>query len=224
MADDIKNIAAGLGADGTSAAATATAKKKTGELGKDEFLQLLVTQLKHQDPLDPMKNEEFAVQLAQFSQLEQLMNINKTLSSSDGQGGMGSLAAYLGNVVILNGSDVTVENGNGGLLRVDLPTAASEVSVDLLDSSGNSVKTVKFDDEDTPAGKNFISLADLSLPAGSYGVKVSARGVNGTQFEPSFEVAGLVSGFVPGPTPSLLIGSRQISTADVKEVTVASRG
>ena len=46
------------------------------EVGKEDFLRLLVTQLKHQDPLSPISNEDFLAQLAQFSSLEQLQNIN----------------------------------------------------------------------------------------------------------------------------------------------------
>jgi flagellar basal-body rod modification protein FlgD len=51
-------------------------------LGKEEFLKLLITQLRHQDPLEPMKNEEYVAQLAQFSSLEQMQNINEKLEAS----------------------------------------------------------------------------------------------------------------------------------------------
>jgi flagellar basal-body rod modification protein FlgD len=54
-------------------------------MGKDEFLQLLVAQLKNQDPMNPMNAEEFAAQLAQFSSLEQLMNINESIGEQVGQ-------------------------------------------------------------------------------------------------------------------------------------------
>lgn len=74
--------------DGTTFNAEAYAKthdtsKKTGasqELGKEAFLQLLVTQLRYQDPLDPQENGEFIAELAQFSSLEQMSNMTATLA------------------------------------------------------------------------------------------------------------------------------------------------
>ena len=51
-------------------------------MGKDAFLELLVTQLRYQDPLKPMENTEFLAQLSQFSSLEQLWNVNETLGQN----------------------------------------------------------------------------------------------------------------------------------------------
>lgn len=51
------------------------------ELGKNQFLELMITQLKHQDPLNPAQNEDFIAQLAQFSSLEGIENLNKSVDS-----------------------------------------------------------------------------------------------------------------------------------------------
>ncbi len=56
-------------------------KTHTTNLGKDDFLKLLVTQLRYQNPLEPMDNKEYIAQLAQFSSLEQMQNINAQLAS-----------------------------------------------------------------------------------------------------------------------------------------------
>jgi flagellar basal-body rod modification protein FlgD len=58
--------------------------KTTREIGQDEFLKLLVTQLQNQDPINPVNNEQFIAQLATFSSLEQLISINKGITKLTG--------------------------------------------------------------------------------------------------------------------------------------------
>ena len=65
-----------------SAAASEGYSRPGDEVDKQDFLRLLVTQLKHQDPLSPISYEDFLAQLAQFSSLEQLLNINESRSRS----------------------------------------------------------------------------------------------------------------------------------------------
>ena len=69
------------------------------ELGKEQFLQLLVTQLQNQDPLNPMEDQEFIAQMAQFSSLKQLMNLNtsmKGLTDATNNQQMFSATNYIG--------------------------------------------------------------------------------------------------------------------------------
>lgn len=59
-------------------------KRNTGVLGKDDFLQLLITQLQHQDPMNPASDTEFIAQVAQFSSLEQMQNMNSAVQQQQG--------------------------------------------------------------------------------------------------------------------------------------------
>ena len=68
-------------------------------IGKDGFLKLLITQLQNQDPLDPMKNEDFAAQLAQFSSLEQMQNLNESFNDLMALSQVSSTASLIGKEV-----------------------------------------------------------------------------------------------------------------------------
>lgn len=64
------------------------ARKPVKDLGKDQFLQILVTQLRNQDPMQPLQDKEFIAQMAQFSSLEQMMNMGKEMHSLRQSAGM----------------------------------------------------------------------------------------------------------------------------------------
>ena len=80
---------------GTAATPAPAAKTEaTNALGQDAFLKILVTQMKHQDPMEPLKDTEFIGQMAQFTSLEQLTNLNKTMTQFVSNQGSSSLADY----------------------------------------------------------------------------------------------------------------------------------
>ena len=108
---------------GTSTA-TEAAKKKTGQdsVDKEQFLNLLVTELKYQDPLQPMDNTEYVAQLATFSELEQMLNVAKTTEVSRATSMVGSL--------------VTVESTN----ETTGNTTEITGKVDYVSVNGNTVK------------------------------------------------------------------------------------
>lgn len=192
------------------------AAKKTDETGKDEFLQLLVTQLQNQDPLDPMKNEDFAVNLAQFSQLEQLIDINNKTGASSETGSVASMASYLGHQVVLNSSAVDVKGGNGGSVTFDLDTNAANVSLQLLDGSGDVRDTIELGA--MQAGKHSVDITGASVPSGTYSAQIAALSSTGTLLKPETLASGVVSGFVPGPEGTLLMNGREVALADIREV------
>ncbi|NLF25424.1 MAG: hypothetical protein GX589_07170 [Deltaproteobacteria bacterium] len=195
-------------------------KKKANEIGKDEFLTMLVAQLKHQDPMDPMKNEDFAVNLAQFSQLEQLIAINNKIESQSAAEG-GFLASYLGQEIVLDSSTIQVKNGDGGKVAFDLGADAKSVSIDLVDAEGTVRETVNLGA--MKAGRQTVSLSELHTQGGEFKVKINALSTGGLALNPQGFAAGIVNGFVPGIEPMLLMDGREVSPGEIKEVRVPSK-
>jgi len=89
-----------------------------GDMGKDEFLKILITQLSHQDPTQPMQDKEFIAQMAQFSSLEQMTNVASEISKVAALLTRGQAVSLLGKVVeIAAGSGIvqgTVDEVSGG--------------------------------------------------------------------------------------------------------------
>lgn len=222
MATD-NNISAALGAGAITGASGATAAGTTNkqQIGQNEFLKLLVEQLKNQDPMEPMKNEEFAVNLAQFSSLEQLIAINQKIGGDSGSGGgdFSSLASYLGNEVTFNSQDAEVKDGNGGRARFKLDGDSTDVKLELLDLTGKSAAT--FNLGALSSGKHVVDMSNIDVPNGQYTLKVSATDSTGSSSDVEVFAAGIVTGFVPGPDPVLIVGDKEVKTTDIKEVNLA---
>lgn len=196
-----------------------TDKRSAAEVSRDQFLQLLVTQLKNQDPLNPMENDRFAVDLAVFSQLEQLMSINQKMSDKP-DNSLSSIASYLGTEVVLNSNDIQVSGGNGGRIAFNLTSNAQNLKVQLLDSNGSVVG--EKDLSALKAGRHSVELDGLSVPDGSYKVQLVGTNDRGAPLGGPGFVSGIVNGFVPGPEPKLLIGNREVSPEEIIEVRAAS--
>ena len=214
----------GVGQLGASQAANlsgtaGTQLKKNENVGRDEFLQLLITQLKNQDPEAPLDSKEFAVQLAQFTQVEKLISIDDKLTKQSEN--VGSMAGYLGQQVVLNSSDVFVKGGQGGQLQLQVGQDADNVRVQFLDRDGKVVGEKLIGQ--LSKGKQLVSLDQVAVADGTYSIKVSASSRLGAgQFGIAAAVAGLVSGFIPGPDPKLIVNGREIAVAEVKEVSIPS--
>ena len=150
-----------------------------GELGKEDFLYLLVTQLRYQDPMEPVESYEFVAQLAQFSSLEQLRNIGKgvEMALNMQRGSFSILAAQL------IGKEVKVENytlsWNGEPLQIqyELSADAEDVIVNIYDAVGGLRRTIRVGAQNK--GENRVEWdgkddSGKSLEKGEYSFEVLA--------------------------------------------------
>ncbi|MFC3209803.1 flagellar hook assembly protein FlgD [Planomicrobium okeanokoites] len=121
----------------TMAGTAAKTSDPQNTLGQDAFLKILVTQMKHQDPMEPLKDTEFIGQMAQFSSLEQLTNLNKTMTNFVGSSSNNQTLANHANLIgtsvdwsyEVNGQ---METGQGVVKA--LSSKNGELTVELLDS------------------------------------------------------------------------------------------
>lgn len=188
-----------LTAVGVASAQAAAVQK--GILGKDDFLKMLVTQLRHQDPLNPMDGTEFASQLAQFSSLEQLSNMNTNLEDSIGMNQLLTQAISNTMSASLIGKEVrataTTFTFSGGTVRLGytLPQNAKSAVVKVFDQNNKLVATIaggttKGDQEVTWKYKDSEGKA---LTAGTYKFTVEAVDEKGGTLQASQFVYGTVS-------------------------------
>ncbi|MDH0729457.1 flagellar hook assembly protein FlgD [Pseudomonas sichuanensis] len=115
-------------------------------LGKDAFLQLLVTQMKNQNPLDPQENGEFVAQLAQFSSLEGIQSLNDSVNGIlTGIGSSQALQAtsLVGRSVIVQTDKAVVDTTSSFNGQVVVPQSISDGKVTIKDKDGNVVKTIQ---------------------------------------------------------------------------------
>ena len=98
-----------------------TERTVSNELGKDDFLKLLITQLQNQDPTDPMENQEFIAQMAQFSSLEQMTNMSTSFSKMASFITSQEATSTLGKTVELNVGDTTTTGIVEGATRGENP-------------------------------------------------------------------------------------------------------
>lgn len=166
---------------GTSTGTTASTSKTADIMGKEDFLTLLVAQLQNQDPLNPDDPTEFTAQLAQFSSLEQLYNLNESMAGlTTAQANSEKLAALslIGKEVSYNGSKFTYD-GTPVSVGYQLDGAATSVTLSLQDADGKTVKTLQAADTELTAGNHFITWDGTDLDgnpvaAGTYKIVLQA--------------------------------------------------
>lgn len=194
------------------------------QMGQNDFLKLLVTQLKNQDPLKPMDNTAFVAELAQFSQLDQSTKQVQLLEKSIAQQTDSlqyTLLPMVGRTVQVEGSLIDLKGGPATLTYA-LEHDASTVRVTILDGQGRAIRTLDMGTQ--TAGKQNVNWdgrnqSGALMPNGIYSYQVSAKDVRGGTVVAAPSSILTISGvrMVDG-TPQLAAGDYVIQRKDIVEL------
>jgi flagellar basal-body rod modification protein FlgD len=217
--------------EAAAAAAAKAANAKKTELNQEDFLTLMITQLKNQDPFKPMDPAQYVGQLAQFSSVSGLADINKNITSlTSSLRGNQVLdgASLIGRTVIAEGNEIyrfVPEEGEALPTQgaVEVPTGASSVQLVVRDSAGTTVKTQSIDARAGLRGFNWDGSTDAggTAPSGAYKIEVIAK-VGNKNISLNTSVAAQVSSVALDPATGALTldtdALGEIAMSDVERV------
>jgi flagellar basal-body rod modification protein FlgD len=204
-------------------ATTGTGKGKENDVvNQAEFMKLLIAQLQNQDPLNPLDSANFSAQLAQFSSLEQLTQINDKLgAAAEDKVSRFESVGFIGREVTGPSAGIVVKDGVATTLDYTL-ASGGKVTAKVVNESGQLVATVPLDQQG--AGKHTFDLSKVSgaphLDDGTYAVVLSqADPAGGSPTQIATTVTGRVTGVdLTGASPVLLLGDRPLLLTDVTEI------
>lgn len=179
----------------TSGTTSSSTKSNTSTaLGQDDFMTMLIAELKNQDPLNPMEGKDFAAQLAQFSSLQQLSNLNTTMGTlptylqafSNAQ-----MAGIIGDEAVASGDTIMV-NDSSTDISFSLSSDIAGGTLKIYNSSGSQVGTA--DLGSLPSGINTITWNTSSVGSGEYTYTISAMDKSGNAVAATTLISGTVTG------------------------------
>ena len=227
-------MATGISATGTASTINGAkqpdslTKGAGGALGKDQFLQLLVAQMKNQDPMNPMDGTQMAAQLAQFSSVEQLTQINETLATQNsGQTGLATLMANngalgaVGKSVLVGADAVDTCKGAPTQVLADSPATAKSATLKVYDANGTEVAS---QDLGSPGGgRKSITLSAAtksSIGSGTFKYVVEAdTGETDPAPVPTYVTGKIDSVRFTSKGPMVSIGGVEVPYMSVTEIT-----
>ena len=206
---------------------TVTKMADDGVMGKDDFLKLLIAQLSAQDPLDPMGAQDFSAQLAQFSGLEQMTNVNSNLEilqKLQTASQNNSSLNLIGKIVESDGNVFNHSVNSSETLSYSLAGDAESVRIDIFDIAGSQIDMVRVDNQ--RQGKNSASWDGNdkhgnSLPAGTYSFTVKADNQAGAPIAVDTFSSGLVTDVVFGEDETYaIVNGIELPISTIKRVSI----
>lgn len=163
----INNIASSISELGLGA--QAEAKKDNNSLGQTEFLKLMVTQLKNQDPFEPMENGDFISQMAQFSSvtgLAELQQSFESLANSLQSNQALQASSLVGRTVLVPSAVGSLPNGGAMSGSIDLPASGNSTALTIFDGSGQLMRRLELGfQSEGDVYFNWDGLTDSGTPA-----------------------------------------------------------
>lgn len=191
---------------------------------QDRFMTLLVTQMKNQDPLNPMDNAQMTSQLAQLSTVTGIDKLNTTLESliSSVQSSQSYQASsMIGHTVMVQGNSFNLAESQG-VFAIDLPSRADKVTVTIKDSAGRTVKEMELGAQaagTTPVVWNGLNNAGTAVADGLYKYEIKAVAGGKAIEAGSLTYAGVNSISSEGGSIKLhLDNGMSIATTDVQQI------
>jgi flagellar basal-body rod modification protein FlgD len=190
---------------------------------KSEFMNLLVAQMRNQDPLNPTDSTDFVSQLAQFSALEQQATTNDkldALTTAQQSSARANLVSMVGKTITANASRITVDAAGGSPpLSVLLDGPVKSCTVNLLDATGKTVRTIDLGAQGGGDVAVNWAASGGALPGGTYTIQVQAKAADGTAVNASAQIKGLVQslGFANGAS-TFDVGGAEVSPGDIVSV------
>ena len=223
-----KKINAPAGLKTTADAANeALAAKESSSMGQKDFLTLFTTQLKCQDPLDPVKNEAFVAQLAQFSQLEATTSMDQTLKnyveSMAGERMMSSTSMIGKTVSVPDAPAIITPGGKPVQGFVSLPTGAEGVKFEVFNDKGQTVTSQIMGSQpigDMPWAWDGKGESGAQMPAGNYSFKATVIS-QGKTSNPSVNVLSVVTGVNQQADKTVMLevaGGKSVKLTDVRRI------
>lgn len=208
----------------SGATAGGVAAVATKELGKNEFLKLLLAQLANQDPTKPVDNQAFVAQLAQFSSLEQLQELGKkldTMTIAQASSTQLQVAGLVGKDVEFR-TDALRLDGKPVTAQLNLASDASSLVAVVTDPAGRVVRTLALGARN--GGTSAFTWDGLddqgaALPPGDYHVAINASRADGSRVQADLRTRGSVDAVLfDSDTPVLLVGTLRVKLADVSQI------
>ncbi len=205
------------------------------ELGKDDFLKLMMAQMKYQDPMNPLDSNEYSAQLAQFSQLEQLANLNENVTRSVDANYLLTqsvnntmTATLIGKEVKLDSQFATYSGQDSVTIGYDLPSDASSVQVNVYDQFGSLVRTIdsdKLSQGNVKLSWDFTDNDGNKLAHGAYRFEIKATATNGNPMTVYSHIMGTIEGVKFGENgATLMVDGVEYALAQIQEIFSSQQG